>query len=211
MYTPPAFAEPRLDEQHALIRAYPLGLLISADAAGPQATPLPFLIVPGNEGLGTLHAHFARANPHWRALDGADVLVVFQGPDLYMTPSWYRSKQEHGKVVPTWNYAMVQARGHARIVHDTAWLHDLVTRLTDTHESPRVEPWHVSDAPEAYIASQLHAIVGVEIPIRQIEGKWKVSQNRPAIDHPGIADGLAADGHHAMADLVRRYTARKTT
>ena len=205
MYNPPHFNEPRIEEQHALIRAYPLGLLITTDADGLAASPLPFHLVTGGAGLGTLQAHLSRANEHWRHLDGQDALVVFQGGDAYITPSWYASKHDHGRVVPTWNYAMVQARGPVRVIHGALWLRTLVERLTDEHEERRVDRWRVADAPDEYIGSQLKGIVGIEIEIRSIEGKWKVSQNRPRADREGVGDGLDREGNAAMADLVRRY------
>lgn len=205
MYIPSAFNEPRLEEQHALIRAYPLGLLITASPEGLLATPLPFHLVAEDGPFGKLQSHLARANPHWKSVDGLDALVVFQGSDAYITPSWYESKAEHGKVVPTWNYAMVQARGLARVVEDVVWLRSLVTRLTNEREAARPEPWHVTDAPEPFIEGQLKGIVGLEIEIRQIEGKWKVSQNRPPADRSRVAESLDAEGKHAMSELVRRY------
>jgi transcriptional regulator len=206
MYIPPAFNEPRLDIQHALMRAHPLALLITSGEAGPVASPLPFtLLQPSGDGLGILQSHCSRANTHWQTLDGAEALVVFQGVDTYITPSWYESKQEHGKVVPTWNYAIVQARGTVRVIQDTEWLRAHVSRLTDEHESPRPEAWQVTDAPDAYIDALLKGIVGIEIPIRQIDGKWKVSQNRVPADRRSVAEGAAAAGHVAMADMVRRH------
>jgi transcriptional regulator len=205
MYNPPHFSEPRIEQQHALIRTYPLGLLITAGADGLAASPLPFHLVTDGAGLGTLQAHLSRANQHWRHLDGQDALVVFQGRDAYITPSWYASKRDHGKVVPTWNYAVVQARGPVRVVHDAPWLRALVERLTDEHEERRDGRWRVSDAPDEFIGSQLKGIVGIEIGIRSIEGKWKVSQNRPPADREGVRDGLDREGNAAMADLVRRY------
>jgi transcriptional regulator len=180
-------------------------LLISSGPDGLLATPLPFHLLSDSSKLGTLQGHFARANPHWKSLDGQDVLVVFQGTQTYVTPSWYPSKSEHGKVVPTWNYTMVQARGPLRVIDDRTWLKQLVTQLTGNQESQRAEPWHVSDAPADFIESQLHSIIGIEIPIRHIEGKWKVSQNRPAADQAGVAEGLSADGQRKMSELVKRY------
>jgi transcriptional regulator len=205
MYIPSAFNEDRLDAQHDLIRTYPLGLLISSGSDGLSATPLPFHLVSDSPAFGTLQGHFARANPHWKSLDGQEVLVVFQGTQGYVTPSWYPSKAEHGKVVPTWNYTMVQARGPVRVIDDKTWLKQLVTQLTDNQESSRSNPWHVRDAPADYIESQLHSIIGIEIQIRHIEGKWKVSQNRPAADQAGVAEGFSAEGQQLMSELVKQY------
>jgi transcriptional regulator len=205
MYIPPAFAEDRLDRQHALIREHPLGLLISAGDAGILASPLPFILQPDGSTPGILQCHLSRANEHWRVLHDQDVLVVFQGAESYITPSWYETKRETGKVVPTWNYAMVQVRGRARVIEDTAWPKQQIAALTRAHEGRREAPWSVSDAPEPYIDSQARGIVGIEIPIREIRGKWKVSQNRPAADRRGVAEGLSAEGQGPMSELVREY------
>jgi transcriptional regulator len=205
MYIPAHFREARTEEQHALIRDYPLGLLITTGAAGLQASPLPFHLVTEGPSLGILQTHLSRANPHWMAIDGLDALVVFQGSDAYITPSWYQSKEEHGKVVPTWNYAMVQARGRVKVIEEQGWLRAQITRLTGDHESRRAAPWHVTDAPPAFIDAQIKGIVGLEIEIGHLEGKWKVSQNRPDADRPRVADGLDSEGRHVMSDLVRRY------
>ncbi len=207
MYQPPHFREDRLEIQHALIRAHPLGLLITAGVGGLQANPIPFLVDDRGGGLGMLVAHMARANPQWRELQSVDeCLVVFQGPQRYVTPSWYPSKAEHGKVVPTWNYATVHVWGRPRVVDDAGWLRDQVGRITDHQETPRAKPWAVDDAPDDYIATQLRGIVGLEIPIARIEGKWKVSQNRAEADRAGVARGLEAEGSDAaaMAQLVAR-------
>lgn len=203
LYTPPAFREADLARLHQLIREHPLGLLISADADIPQATPLPFHLEGDAGPFGTLQGHFSRANDHWRAVDGKEVLVVFQGADAYVSPTWYAAKAEHGKVVPTWNYVTVQVRGVARVVDDPEWVRGQIARLTSGHEASREPSWHVTDAPAAYIDGQVRGIVGVEIAIRQIDGKWKVSQNRSMEDRRGVVAGLEAGGEQAMADLVR--------
>lgn len=213
MYQPPHFREEDLGVQHALIRANPLGLLVTAADGEPTANLLPFHLDASLSEKGTLQVHMAKANGQWRQIeDGAPVLVVFQGADAYVTPSWYATKQETGKVVPTWNYAVVQVRGRARVVHDAEWLRRQIEALTQDHEKPRDQPWAVGDAPETYIASQIKGIVGVEIEITGIEGKWKVSQNRPAADVTRVVDGYgnAADPHadREMAGLVRKYGAR---
>ena len=156
----------------------------------------------------------ARANAVWRDLQASpEVLVAFQAVDTYVTPSWYASKREHGKVVPTWNYALVQAWGTARVIEDPAWLAAQIRALTTVHEGSRAEPWAVEDAPEPFIATQLRAIVGIEIAITRIEGKWKASQNRPPADRAGVADGLAQEGNEAalaMAELVREWSQPST-
>jgi transcriptional regulator len=204
MYQPAPHREDRLEVQHELIERHPLGLLISLGAAGLLANALPFLLQRSAGPLGTLQAHLARANAQWQELDGQQVLVVFQGPQAYVSPSLYASKRETGKVVPTWNYAMVQARGVARLRTDTTWLDTQINALTSRHEANRDPRWAVSDAPRTYIEGLLHAIVGIEIEIDAIEGKWKVSQNRPEADRRGVAEGLAQDNPE-MSELVRRY------
>ena len=211
MYNPSAFRENDLARQQQLIKEFPLGLLISSGIHGPHASPLPFHLEAAGSTLGVLRCHLARANEHWRTLDGANVLVVFQGHDAYVSPAWYASKTEHGKVVPTWNYAMVQARGVARVIEDPAWLHRQITMLTEAQEAKRATPWHVGDAPESFIEGQLRAIVGIEIEVQQIDGKWKVSQNRSAADRDGVVAGLEESGDVSMADMVRAGPGRKTS
>ncbi|MGN6490050.1 MAG: FMN-binding negative transcriptional regulator [Devosia sp.] len=201
MYQPPAFRETDLPTQQAFIAGHPLGLLISTGPGGVLANPIPFVLYPGEGPLGTLRAHLARTNPQWQALAAApEALVVFQGAEHYITPSWYPQKAVDGKVVPTWNYAMVQARGPARIIEDAAWLLANVAALTDQQEGRRPEPWAVADAPESFIAGQLKGIVGVEIAIADMAGKFKASQNRSEADRAGVAAGLLAEsGPHAAA------------
>lgn len=196
MYNPKMFREERLSVLHALIREHPLATLITHGEHGIQANLIPFVLVEGVErDPAILRAHLARANSQLNDLRaGAEALVIFQGPEAYITPSWYASKAEHGKVVPTWNYAMVQARGTPRVMDDPEWVRDQIDLLTTAQEQARPEPWAVADAPEPFIAAQLHAIVGVEIPISHIEGKWKVSQNRSEADQAGVRAGLANEG-----------------
>jgi transcriptional regulator len=204
MYQPAHFREDRLDIQHALIRAHPLAILVSAGTDGLEANPVPFLLDADASPLGTLRAHVARANPHWRALQSAaEALVVFQAVDTYVTPSWYVSKREHGKVVPTWNYAIVQAWGRPKVIEDPAWLAVQIRALTTQHEAPRAEPWAVDDAPEPFVATQIKGIVGIEIEIARIEGKWKASQNRPPADRAGVAAGLELQGDEASREMAR--------
>jgi transcriptional regulator len=166
---------------------------------------VPFLIYPGETERGTLRAHVSRANPQWRELNAVEqCLVVFQGPQEYITPSWYPTKRETGKVVPTWNYVTVHAWGRPRIIEDIAWLRRQIEDLTLLKEGALPEPWKVDDAPADYLASQIKGIIGIEIPIDRIEGKWKVSQNRPAADRAGVVAGLRGGGEAAgiMASLV---------
>jgi transcriptional regulator len=206
MYQPPHFREDDLAVQHALIKAHPLGLLVTFGSDGLEANPIPFVLEASASSLGTLKAHLSRANPQWRNFDPAqEALVVFQGPETYITPSWYAAKREHGKVVPTWNYAIVQARGRLTIRDDPDWLLQQITTMTDMHEAPRPEPWNVNDAPAPFVAAQLKGIVGIEIEITRIEGKWKVSQNRAEADRLGVSAGLRLsqdDASHQMAELV---------
>jgi transcriptional regulator len=204
MYQPQHFREDRLDVQHELIRRHPFGLLISMGEDRLLANGIPFLLQRDKGLFGTLLAHVARANSQWKGLQGQSVLAVFQGPQAYVSPSFYATKKETGKVVPTWNYAMVQARGIATIHADAEWLKAQVDALTNGHEQSRPEPWKVDDAPDTYFQSQLRGIVGIEIEITEIEGKWKVSQNHPEDNRQGVAAGLA-DEAADMSALVRRY------
>jgi transcriptional regulator len=208
MYLPTHFHETRVEVLHQLIREHPLGALVTLAPTGLDANHIPLEIDPEPSPFGTLRGHIARANPLWRELSReVDALVIFQGPGGYISPGWYPTKGETGKVVPTWNYAVVHAHGPVRVVDDRAWLRDFVTRLTARHEAGRQEPWHVTDAPASYIDQMLGAIIGLEIPISRLAGKWKMSQNRPAQDRAGVVDGLARERGEpgaAMADLVRR-------
>ena len=204
MYLPAHFEEKRPEVLHELLRTHPLGLLVTLNGAAQlQANSVPFVLDADPAGApGILRAHVARANPLWReAAAQTESLVVFQGPQAYVSPSFYPSKAEHGKVVPTWNYVMVQARGRLRAIEDATWLHAFVTRLTDRHESKRARPWAVSDAPADYIQTMLGAIVGIEIVLTALTGKWKVSENRSAADRAGVVQGLREEGV-AQAELL---------
>jgi transcriptional regulator len=210
MYQPPHFIETRQDVLHGLIRSHPLGLLISNGQDGPIANAIPFLLDAEAGPNGRLRAHLAKANPQWRLLaenPASPVLVVFQGADAYVTPSWYETKRETGKVVPTWNYAIVQVRGTVRVIDDSAWIAQQISDLTLSQEGARETPWAVTDAPPTYIQSQIKGIIGLEIEIAEISGKWKVSQNRPVADRVGVAEGLEkeAAGAPDMARLVRSW------
>lgn len=211
MYLPAQFEETRLDVLHALIRAHPLGTLVTVTAEGLAANHVPFEIDPEPAPFGTLRAHVARANPVWRTSAGdAQALVVFQGPQAYISPGWYATRRASGKVVPTWNYAVVHAHGALRAVHDRAWLRALVERLTERHEAARAEPWKLADAPADYIERMLGAIVGLELRVTRLIGKWKASQNRPRADRDGAVQGLRAlDDAQAreMARLIEEYGA----
>ena len=206
MYEPPLHRNENLPGLHALIRARVFGLLISNGAEGLVANSVPFVLDTAASRLGVLKVHLARANPQWRDLqEQPDALIVFQGHDHYITPSWYATKRETGKVVPTWNYTMVQAKGRAKVM-DEAWLAQQIEELTRTLEQRREQPWAVGDAPADFIRMQRRAIVGVEIEILDIRGKWKTSQNRNAADRAGVISGLDALGDEdsrAMAGIVR--------
>ncbi len=197
MYLPRHFEETRPEVLHTLLRQHPLGLLITLDEHGaPVANAIPFMLDAERGEFGTLVGHVARANPVWRQPDNTQkaqqVLVVFQGPEGYISPSGYASKALHGKVVPTWNYAMVQARGPLRVLDDEAATLALVTRLTQHHEAKLPKPWAVADAPADYIQSLLRAIVCIEIPLTSLVGKYKLSQNRDAADQAGVLAALNA-------------------
>ncbi len=193
----------------ALIRAHPLGLLISHGPSGLVANAIPFLIDDNAGAHGLLRAHVARANPQWRDLEQTgEALVVFQGPQHYISPSWYETKRETHKVVPTWNYLIVQARGRPRVTHDAPWIRAQIDALTAAQEGRRAAPWQPSDAPDDFIASQMRAIVGVEIEIADLKGKWKASQNRKPEDRAGVVAGLQGDGDAeavAMAGVVKGF------
>ena len=212
MYTPPTFREERLDVLHGLIRAHPLGALVRHGADGLCADHLPFEIAPPTPEapFGILRAHVARANPVWRA-DGARTLVIFQGPQAYITPAWYEEKQRSGKEVPTYNYAVVHAHGPLRAIDDAAWLLALVERLTARHEADQAAPWRVSDAPADYIGKMLKAIVGIEIPLARLEGKWKLGQNRSMQDQASMAHGLALDHQPGAAQALGALIAANVT
>ncbi|CAH1669093.1 MULTISPECIES: FMN-binding negative transcriptional regulator [unclassified Chelatococcus] len=192
MYVPPAFREDDPSELRRIMREARLSTLVTATTEGLIATPLPLILDDGEGEHGVLHGHLAKANPQWKLPASGEALVIFSGPDAYVSPSWYPSKREHGKVVPTWNYVAVHAYGQPEFFDDEARLLEAVTRLTNLHEQPRAAPWSVTDAPEAFIKAQLKGIVGLRLPITRIEGKRKMSQNRNADDRDGVAEGLLA-------------------
>jgi transcriptional regulator len=203
MYLPSHFAENRLDVLHRAIRDAGLMTLVTTGADGAETNHLPMLLEAEPGPLGRLVGHVARANPQWKATPGGSTaLVIILGPDAYVTPSWYPSKRETGKVVPTWNYVALHVHGAVRFFDDREALLDVVTRLTDRHERPRARPWKVADAPRDYVDGLLNAIVGVELTITRIEGKWKASQNRDEGDRRGVAEGLRAEDAPEMAKRV---------
>lgn len=205
MYCPAAFRQNDLPTLHAQIQACGLAVVTSTGKQGLQASHVPLLLEPGEGEFGTLYGHFARANPHWRDLaDGAEALVVFSGSEAYVHPGWYPAKAEHGKVVPTWNYIAVHAWGQAEVFDEPERLLQLVSRLSDRHEQGRAQPWAVSDAPRDYIDAMLRAIVGFALPIRRVEGKWKLSQNHSANDQTGVRVGLATSNNPRDHELAAR-------
>lgn len=192
MYTPPAFRLEDLAEIHAAMAASRLATLVTPTAQGLQATPLPLYLEPAEGPHGTLYGHLARANPHWSIPATGESLVLFQGPHAYVTPSWYPGKEEHHKVVPTWNYQAIHAHGQAAFFEDGERLLAVVTRLTALHEAALPAPWQVADAPPDFIQGMLRGIVGLRLPLSRIEAKRKMSQNRPAPDRAAVAAALAA-------------------
>jgi len=212
MYLPEYFEETRIDILHRLICQRPLATMVTLGSAGLNANHIPIELAPQPEPLGTLRGHVARANPVWRDFSSEiDTLVIFHGPSTYVSPSWYPTKKTTGEVVPTYNYAVVHACGRLKIVDDPEWLRGLVSRLTERFEGGRSDPWKVTDAPQAFIEKQLRAIVGIEITIAKLHGKWKASQNRPAADRAGVVAGLSELGDAdslAMTELVRERSGR---
>ncbi len=208
MYVPAHFEETRPDVLGRLIHDHPLAALVTLGRDGLSANHIPLELDPGPAPPGTLRGHVARANPVWRDFSrDVEALAIFQGPQAYISPAWYETKRETGKVVPTYNYIVVHAYGPLRIVEDRAWLRALVERLTNRHEASKPEPWKVTDAPAEYIEQMLGAIIGVEIPLTRLVGKWKVSQNRPAVDRDGVVSALGEmedQDARAMSDLVKK-------
>lgn len=207
MYLPGYFEETRTEVLHRLMHERPLATLVTLAAAGINANHLPFELDSEPLPNGTLRCHVARANPVWRDYSrDTEALVIFHGPQVYISPSWYETKKQSGEVVPTYNYAVVHAYGALRIIDDRAWLRGLVTRLTERFESASSAPWRVSDAPDDFIDRQLGAIVGIEIKITKLAGKWKVSQNRPALDRAGVVEALsetASADSLAIAQMIK--------
>lgn len=206
MYVPSHFSEDRIPVLHEAMRALAFGSLIMSGESGLEASHLPMMVDPEHGPRGALLGHLARGNPQWKAAPaGAQALAMFVGPNAYITPSWYPTKSETGKVVPTWNYLAVHAYGEIEFFDDPSRLRDHVTRLTQAHESARAAPWAVSDAPADYIDKMLGAIVGFTLTIARLEGKWKMSQNRVQLDRAGVLAGLTREGgaaQEAVADVM---------
>jgi len=199
MYMPKAFHETRTDVLHGLIRAYPFAIVVTHATDGLSANHLPFELVGD-----VLHGHVARGNELVR-MDGAEVLLIFRGPDGYVSPNWYPTKHETGREVPTWNYAVVHVHGRLRVIDDADWMRGLLETLTDHHEADQPQPWKITDAPEDHIEKSLQAIVGLEVVVDRIEGKFKLSQNHPARNRAGVVAGLRrrdGDGDAELAALM---------
>jgi len=209
MHRPDHFRVEDIAQMHALMRARPFAALVSSSANGLYGTHLP-TVLKDDGANGLIECHLARANPHWKDLaDGNEALMIFQGPEGYITPNWYPSKALHGKAVPTWNYAVVHAYGRPAVVQDKDWLRRHVTELTTQQEASEAQPWAVSDAPESYVDVMLRGIVGFRFAITRLEGKWKMSQNREIPDREGVVEGLTARASGddlAIAEAVARAT-----
>ena len=204
VHIPQQFDESRVEVMHGLIRAQPLATLITLRPAGVEANHIPLVLLDGPSPFGTLRGHVARSNPLWHEHpNDADALAIFHGPSCYITPSWYASKEETGKVVPTWNYVSVHARGKLGIFEDARWLRAHLEVLTAHNEQALAHPWAVADAPHDFIEKMIGSIVGIEMVILELRGKWKVSQNRPLQDRISVVEGLRARGHNEMADVVQ--------
>jgi transcriptional regulator len=205
MYIPPHFAQTQPEALHALIRSHPLGVLVTHGPGGLDADHIPFEFDPAIGPLGLLSAHVARANPVWqRCPTGTEVMVVFRGPEAYISPSWYPSKHEAHRQVPTWNYEVVHAHGTLTVRDDERFVRGLVAKLTRRHEAAEPQPWKMGDSAPEFIDSMLRNIVGIEVALTSLVGKSKLSQNKDARDRQGAADTLAARGADALAQAMRR-------
>jgi transcriptional regulator len=205
VYIPAHFEQPDISAMHELIRAHPLATLVTLSSDGLNANHIPLHLTDDAAPFGTLSGHVARANPIWTdCAKDVEVLAVFQGPDAYISPSWYATKQETEKVVPTWNYAAVHAYGTLRIIDDAAWIRSRLEALTAENEAAFAEPWAVSDAPADFTDKLIAAVVGIEIKITRLAGKWKVSQNQPSRNRIGLVQGLRENGQPAMAELIEK-------
>jgi len=205
MYLPAQFEEGRVDVLHTLMSEHPFATLVTQGDEGLTANHLPLHLEPGIGPFGALQGHVARANPVWRQAADSDVLVIFHGPQTYVTPSWYETKREHGRAVPTWNYVVVHARGRLRAIDDPVWVRGQLETLVTRHEGAFAEPWEIDDAPPDYIDKMLAAVVGIEIVIGELRGKWKISQNQPPANRAGVVEGLREQGTPdalQIADLV---------
>jgi transcriptional regulator len=212
MYLPKHFEVTDVAMLHRLVAEHPLGTLVTMTPRGLDANHIPFLVQPDPAPYGTLHGHVARANPLWRDADtNVEALIIFHGPEAYVSPSWYPTKRDTAEVVPTWNYVVVHAHGRLRFIDDAAWVRAHVEALTNDHERSRQEPWNVTDAPADFVARLVGALIGLELEINRLVGKWKVSQNRSPRDRAGVIEGLLREGSEAsanMAESIRRIQAK---
>ena len=205
MYVPPHFLEDDKAALHRAIGETRLATLVTLGSEGMEASHVPILLDEGEGTYGTIRGHLARANPQWRRASAeTPALVMFLGPDAYVSPNWYATKRETGKVVPTWNYLAIHAYGRVEFFEDAERLRAIVTSLTQRHEGRREKPWAVSDAPEDYIQAQLRGIIGFRLPIDRLEGKWKLSQNRPEADRRGVIEGLEGEGGALESTIAQR-------
>ncbi|MBI5439375.1 MAG: FMN-binding negative transcriptional regulator [Nitrosomonadales bacterium] len=203
MYIPKHFEQPRIEAMHELMRAQPLATLVTLSSGGLEANHIPLHLTDAPAPFGTLRGHVARANPLWRDFaQEVEALAIFHGPDAYITPSWYATKQETGRVAPTWNYAVVHAYGTLRTIDDAVWVREHLETLTDHHEVNLPKPWAVSDAPREFTDELIKAVVGTEIVITRLTGKWKASQNQPAQNRAGVIEGLGGCAHRDAAEMA---------
>ncbi len=194
MHIPSKFQQKDESQLKAIMREYPFGTLVIHSASGLEATHLP-VILANNEGKDVIHGHIAKANKIWQSVENGDeILLIFNGPNCYVSPNYYPTKKESGKAVPTWNYVVVHVKGRIAFIHDEQWIYNMINSLTTEHESKQEIPWSMSDAPDTYIKKMLPAIVGIEISIDSIEGQWKLSQNQPEINKFGVVEGLSDKG-----------------
>ena len=212
MYVPRQFREERTDVLARAVREHQLATLVTSGAERLQVSHLPMMLKQGTDGAWTLEAHVARANPHWRhATPGAHSMAVFQGPQAYISPSWYPSKQEHGKVVPTWNYVAVHAHGRLEAVEDEAWLLAHLHDLTNVNEAGREQPWALGDAPESFVRDLARAVVGLRLVVSTVEGAWKLIQHKSEADRRGAMAGLEAEPHGCpVAGIMRAAEAERS-
>ncbi len=204
MYIPKHFEQQDTAALHQLIHNYPLATLIVSTSNGICVNHVPLIVDDDQSGKLRLHGHIARANPLCDVTPAGDVMAVFQGPNAYISPAWYPTKQQHGKVVPTWNYMAVHASGELRLIDDRSWTLKMVERLTDREESDLPDPWAVSDAPDSFVEGLLNSIVGLELTVTDLRGKWKVSQNQSEENQTGVRAGLQSVSNPA-ADLLSGF------
>jgi len=208
MYQPKSFRQDNVDEMKAMMKAYPLATLVTTGQHGTQANHIPLILKEVAAGEHVLWGHIAKANPLWQELDNsASVLAIFHGPNGYVSPNYYPTKQEHSKVVPTWNYVAVHVRGQLAFIHEDHWKLEMLNNLTAQHESQQKDPWSVNDAPKEFTQSLLGAIVGFEIKVTAIDGKWKAGQNQPNKNRQGTIDGLSVSQNPAdrkMAEVMAK-------